>query len=212
MNNNLTLREISDIIIDTFREFRQENERLIGSMEIVDRMFEDLRRGGFKLTAKQWDIVEQTVDVAGGQNLTMPGIREACNSLAAQMGFSAELNDAINMGYYGYIWVYSDGLAATIAHFSNMDDLEVTTHPDFAQYARLWGESMEEYVRRITLFVLCHERRHSQQQLDAIMADYDGVTPENLIDVHDQLACEIDANNYATYHTLNENGMYYGAY
>lgn len=206
---HLTLSEINDIVIATFRAHRRHNERLIGSLEVVDRMFESIRNNGLSMNDRQWEVTDEAVDAAGGQNLTMPGVRAAFNAMAEPMGYTIELMDAINEEYYGYIWLYSDAVVMTIASLGNeLDPAFTYMNPDYAQYARQWGESMTEYAQRMVLFILSHERRHSCQQFESLMAEYDGVTPENLAEVHDSLACEIDANNFGAYQTLGDYGTY----
>lgn len=212
-NIELTPREINEIVVATFRAHRRHNERLIGSMEAADRCLTAIRQSGYEPSAREWALTECVLDGVGGQNLTMPGVRAYANIMAEREGYSAELNDIVNDAYYGYIWLFSDAITLTILAFANdLNPAFTWWNPDYAQYARHCGESMAEYAQRITLFILCHERRHSCQDMADMIADYDNVTTDNLYAVHDQLACEIDANNFGTYHTSGEYGMYRDAF
>lgn len=206
---HLNHREIRDIVISTIRANRRSNERILGSLESVDGVFEFLNERNLTLTEKQWDLFDESLDVICGQNLVHSESRDFIIARMAEYKFPVEFIDAL-VGVVGYIYLYADVMINTIWYYQHLNEIDAPIAPQERIYAMHNGESTAHYARRITLFFMAHERRHTCQQFADIVDDYGTeIMPTSvMLEEHDLMQCEIDANNSGYFQTNDPMGMY----
>lgn len=178
--------EIRDIIITTIRSYkRPATECGLGDLFMFDELFEIINRENVSLTANQWEQLhtEATASFVASVNMIHSANykKETIQQLTAK-GFHPVVINWI-LKYTGKIYFYVD----------EMTEQFYNEYP----YAN-W-----RMVQNLTLFMMFHERYHTCQQAKDIIAQYEGVNSSNMAAIHDTLACEQEANEWALFQLTN---------
>ena len=181
----LTRRELSDMFVSSFRSIRRRNEvAVVNDLVMVDELFTILRENNIVLTDAQWSEMDAATQALtlGGQNMVHQERIDTAEQEMRASGMHPALIDWV-LSYMGRIFFYvGENVEGLLAASTDWSDARIVRS-----------------IGRIVFFTMAHERRHTYQDARALVEECrQAQDPAHLMQIHDDLPCEQDADNWAS--------------